>query len=69
MLPVVHFALGPGALALGDFVLRAYDCLRAEGIKPVGFVCGADPQMTLAPATHKRALAALLAAGFEFVEV
>jgi hypothetical protein len=68
MLRVVRFALVPGAFAMGDVVLRAYDSLREAGIKPFSFVCSDDPRMTLAPETHERAIAVLLAAGFVFSE-
>jgi len=68
MLPVIHFALIPGAVAVGDIVLHAYECLREAGIKPFAFVCSDDPRMTLAPETHQRAIAVLLAAGFDLRE-
>jgi hypothetical protein len=68
MLPVVRFARVPGAFALGEVVLRAYDCLREAGIKPFAFVCSDDPRMVLAPKTRQRAIAALLAAGFTISE-
>jgi hypothetical protein len=68
MLGVIRFALVPGAFAMGDVVLRAYDSLRGADIKPFSFVCSDDPRMTLAPETHERAIAVLLAAGFVFSE-
>jgi hypothetical protein len=68
MLPIIRFALVPGAVAVGDVVLRAYECLREAGIKPFAFVCSDDPQMTLAPETHQRAMVVLRAAGFAFRE-
>jgi hypothetical protein len=68
MLPVIHFALIPGAVAVGDVVLRAYDSLREAGIKPFAFVCSDDPRMTLAPESYQEAIAVLLAAGFDFRE-
>ena len=68
MLPIIQFALIPGAVAVGDIVLRAYECLREAGIKPFAFVCSDDPRMTLAPETHQRAIAVFRAAGFAFRE-
>ena len=65
---MLRFALIPSQYDLGEVVLRAYECLREAGIKPVGFVCDDDPRMTLAPETHARSIALLLAAGFEFSE-
>jgi hypothetical protein len=69
MLRVIRFALVPGAVAIGDVVLRACDSLREADIKPFSFVCSDDPRMTLAPETHQRAIAVLLTAGFVFTEV
>jgi hypothetical protein len=68
MLPVIHFTLIPGAAAMGDVVLRAYESLREAGIKPFSFVCSDNPRMTLAPETYQRAITILLAAGFDFSE-
>ena len=68
MLRVILFALVPGALAMGDVVLRACDSLREVDIKPFSFVCSDDPRMTLAPESHERAIAVLLTAGFVFTE-
>jgi hypothetical protein len=68
MLPVIRFTLIPGAAAMGDVVLRAYESLRDAGIKPFSFVCSDDPRMTLAPETYQRAITILLAAGFDFSE-
>lgn len=68
VLPVIHFALIPGAFGVGDVVLRAYESLREAGIKPFAFVCSDNPRMTLAPETYQRAIAVLLAAGFDFSE-
>jgi hypothetical protein len=69
MLRVIRFALIPGAFAMGDVVLRAYDSLRQADIKPFSFVCSDDPRMTLAPDTQERAIAVLLAAWFVFTEI
>jgi hypothetical protein len=69
MLRVIRFAVVPGALAMGDVVLRACDSLREADIKPFSFVCSDDPRMTLAPESHERAIAVLLTAGFVFTEV
>jgi hypothetical protein len=68
---VVHIVFARGLPGIGHVVLRAYECLREAGIKPIGFVCSdrEEPRMTLAPKTHKRAFAVLLAGGFEFSEV
>ena len=68
MLPVIRFTLIPGAAAMGDVVLRAYESLREAGIKPFSFVCSDNPRMTLAPETYQRAITILLAAGFDFSE-
>jgi hypothetical protein len=68
MLPVIHFTLIAGSVAMGEIVLRAYESLREAGIKPFSFVCGDDPRMTLAPETYQKAIAVLLANGFEFSE-
>jgi len=53
---------------VGEVVLRAYESLREAGIKPFAFVCSDEPRMTLAPETHKKAIAVLLAARFDFSE-
>jgi hypothetical protein len=66
MLPVVRFAVVSGPVTTGEVVLRAGECLRDVGIKPIAFVFSDHPQMTFSPRTHKRAVALLVAAGFEF---
>jgi hypothetical protein len=68
---VVHIVFARGLPGIGNVVLRAHQCLREAGIKPVGFVCSdsEEPRMTLAPQTSKKALALLLESGFEFNEV
>jgi hypothetical protein len=66
MLPTIRFAFVPGALDIGDVVLRAGECLRASGITPLGSVFSDEPRMTFSPDTHARAVAVLTAAGFKF---
>ena len=66
MLPIIRFAIVSGAVAAGEVALRAGDCLRDAGITPISFVFSDHPQMTFSPLTHKRAVALLVAAGFEF---
>ena len=66
MLPIIHFAFVPGALDIGDVVLRASECLREAGITPFGSVFSDHPQMTFSPQTHASAVAVLTAAGFKF---
>jgi hypothetical protein len=66
MLPIISFDFVPGALHIGDVVLRASECLREAGIKPFGSVFSDHPQMTFSPATHATAVAVLTAAGFKF---
>ena len=62
------FHFDSGAVAMGEVVLRAYETLREAGIKPFSFVCRDDPRMTLAPETYQRAIAVLLATGFELAK-
>ena len=64
---IVRVAIVPDSLGKGEAILHAYQCLCEIGIQPLGCEV-TEPSILLAPRTRERALAALLAAGFEFVE-
>jgi hypothetical protein len=51
---------------LRDVVLRANECLREAGIKPVGVVVSDEPHMMISPRIYARSVAVLTAAGFKF---
>lgn len=63
MQPVVRIALVPDSRGKGEAILRTYECLREAGIIGCTYT---EPLIMLVPQTRERALAALLAAGFEF---
>jgi hypothetical protein len=65
VLPVIRFGPVPG-LRLRDVVLRANECLREAGIKPVGVVVSDEPHMMISPRIYARSVAVLTAAGFKF---
>jgi hypothetical protein len=66
MLPTVRFAFVPGAIDIGNVVLRANECVRASGIKPIGFIFSDEARMTFSLDTYAAAVAVLDAAGFKF---
>jgi hypothetical protein len=64
---LVRVALVSDSLGKDEIILRAYDCLQDEGIKPAGCEL-IEPVILLNPITLERALAALRAAGLEIKE-
>ena len=63
-MPPIRIALVPHH-GKGEVVLRAYECLGQVGIAPVGYSFNSHSFILLSPKTRERALATLLAAGFE----
>jgi hypothetical protein len=61
---VVRVALISDSLGKDEAILRAYDCLRNEGIRPIGCEL-LEPVIVLAPSEREKAMAALQAAGLE----
>ena len=61
---IARVAIIPDSLGKGEAILHAYECLREAGIQPLGCEV-TEPAILVAPEIRGKALAALLAAGFE----
>ena len=61
---LVRLALVSDALGKDEAILRAYDCLASEGIRPAGCEL-IEPVILVSPTTREKAVVTLKAAGFE----
>jgi hypothetical protein len=64
---LVRLTLVSNSLSKDEAILHAYECLRESGIQPLGCEL-IGPSISIEQEKRGRALAALLAAGFEIKE-